>query len=236
MSFDVRNEVWGSHIVTADKITIIASLQNLFLFVCVWVCALHLMIFANGMWHVVCQRTHYLITLVAAHISLSCFYLVRWHETHLLPEAALTFLFVCTGVSFSHGIDLLCTADLEEEERKKGREAELLNFFECWSVICFLEGVVVQKQPAGEQRRAVPNRNRERDALIKNPIKALSQTHSNKHTHTIYICFGSNNSLQTFLFLNAHTYVNKSTLRCRCTTKNAYLFFSIYILCYPWWN
>ncbi len=92
------------------------------------------------------------------------------------------------GVSFSRSIDLIWAINVEEEENEGGREGgrELLIFFEseCGSIICFLEGVVVQKQPAGEPLPAVPNRNWERDALIKSPMKAFTHMHLHTHTHT----------------------------------------------------
>lgn len=167
--------------------------------VCMCACALCLMGSENGLWHVEGQRTQHWIILVAAHIRFSCFLLVVWHGTfsYLLSPSSHTL------VSFSHSIDLIWTADVEERDKggERGGEEEgrgLLVFFEseCGIIICFLEGVVVQKQPAGEPCLLYLIGTESMTPWLKTQLK-----HFHTHKHTIHIC--SDNSL--FSLYHSHT-------------------------------
>lgn len=133
-----------------------------FVCICVCLCARHRMIKENVLWHVEGQRTQHWIILVAPHIRFCCFLLlffvfvhVTTHNSYLRPFSPPCYY----GLSFSWSIDVIWATDVgrkdeekRESERKRKREwvVDFLWVCECRSIICFLEGVVVQRQPAGE--------------------------------------------------------------------------------------
>lgn len=186
------NEVWGSHIVTADAQTQkhnywgCVSLQRVSYsaaYVCVCVCASCLTIFGNGLWHAEGQRTQHWIILIAPHITFSCFlfFFFSSRDKTLSPTWRLRSPSCYCGVSFLAASIWVGPHDVEEEERGRGRAVDFLWVW-VWKHYLLFRGCC--SEAAGWRALpAVPNRNWERDALIKKtPMKALS-TH--KHTHSL---------------------------------------------------
>lgn len=176
------NEVWGSHIVTADAqtqkktITVAVHLCSAYYALqcaCVCVYALHLMVFENGLWHVEGRRTQCWIILFAAHIRFSCFLFVIWQDTFSCLLSPVSYCLV----SFSHIIDLIWTADVEKEEKEGGEGVvvEWLSFWAwVWNHYLLFRGCCCSEAAGWRALPAVPNWNWEHDALIKNPMKALT--------------------------------------------------------------
>lgn len=149
--------------------------------------------FENGLWHGEGQRTQCWIILFAAHIRFSCFLFVMWQDTFSYLLSPLSYCLV----SFSPIIDLIWTADVEKEEKEGGEGVvgEWLSFCEseCGIIICFLEGVVVQRQPAGEPCLLYLIGTESMTPWLKTQWK-----HS--HTNTIHICLNTNSPFFFGLF------------------------------------
>lgn len=135
--------------------------------------AFHLMIFENGLWHMEAQRTQRWIILAAYHISLPCFFffLFTWqnisHPRRLSPSSyslISEFHFLSASICFGW----LMRGETESES---GRVVHFLWACECGAIICFSEGVVVQRQPAAEACLLYLI-GTESVTLIKNPEKA----------------------------------------------------------------
>ena len=149
------NEVWGSHIVTADvqmrkhNYSAYASLQCECVHVCVCVCVFVPCIWWSlkmvcDMWkagavnHIACS-SNYILLFSFCHVPQNTFH--TWGCSHL--PVNMEFHFLTASIWFG--------PQMWRREEREG-ERGLLIFFEseCRSIICFLEGVVVQKQQAGE--------------------------------------------------------------------------------------
>lgn len=191
------NEVWGSHIVTADAQTQkhnywgCVSLQRVSYsaaYVCVCVCASCLTIFGNGLWHAEGQRTQHWIILIAPHITFSCFlfFFFRHVTRHFLPPEGCARLPVIVALRF---LRHRSESGRMMWRRKREGEGELLIFFEseCGSIICFLEGVV-QKQPAGEPCLLYLIGTESVTPWLKKPQWKHS-AHTNTHTLSFHVCF-----------------------------------------------
>lgn len=210
------NEVWGSHIVTADAQTQkhnywgCGSLQCVFVLccvrVCVCVCASRLTIFGNGLWHVAGQRTQHWIILIAPHITFSCFiFFFSCHVTrHFLPPEGCARLPVIVAFrSLQHRSEMGCM--MWRRKREEGGRAVDFLWVWVWKHYLLFRGCC--SEAAGWRALpAVPNRNWERDALIKK-TQWKHSTHTNTHTLSFHVCFEN----PLFLF-TSFTHLVESTL------------------------
>lgn len=181
MTFDTRNQEWGSHIVSADAPTqklnycSRASLRRVINSV-VDVRAPR-MIFENAVWHMEAQRTQHCITMAAAHIRFFCFFL--WQDKFSYPlSPSPRCLF-----SFSHS--RAGSVEVEDgggEREDRGRQGNFLSVWKCGIIICFFSGCCSEAAGWRTPPAAAPNRHRERDAWLKNPMKVLTYRHT-IHTH-----------------------------------------------------
>lgn len=130
-----------------------------------------LMISENGLWHMEGRRTQHWITVAAAHIRFFwCLFFVMSEDKFSYPLSPSSHCLF----SFSHtraGPDCRCGGGGQGD---KG-EGKVI-FFESKNVeslSAFFSGCC--SEAAGWRTPpAAPNRNRERDALIKNPMSALA--------------------------------------------------------------
>lgn len=110
------------------------------------------------------------------------FFLSR-DETHFIPEAVLTYLLKLSLIFSQHRFDLDCRCrGGTERRRERGRVVDV-DFLWVWVLKHYLlfRGCCCSEAAGWRALLALPNRNREHDALIKNPMKALTRT----NTHSL---------------------------------------------------
>lgn len=141
------------------------------------------------------------------------FFLSR-DETHFIPEAVLTYLLKWSFIFSQHRFDLDCRCrGGTERRRERGRVVDV-DFLWVWVLKHYLlfRGCCCSEAAGWRALLALPNRNWEHDALIKNPMKALTRT--NTHSLSLYPRLLWKHQLplifQTFSLVHSH--LDESTL------------------------
>ena len=211
------NEVWGSHIVTADAQTQkhnywgCGSLQCVFVLCCVRVCVCVCLRLASDdlwKWFVTCGGPE---DTTLNHIDCSSYYILLFHfffschvTRHFLPpEGCARLPIIVAFRSLQHRSEMGCM--MWRRKREEGGRAVDFLWVWVWKHYLLFRGCC--SEAAGWRALpAVPNQNWERDALIKKTQWKRS-THTNTHTLSFHVCFEN----PLFLF-TSFTHLVESTL------------------------